>query len=187
MQTVENGTTRTLTLYAGETLTVSALAGAGIVWRLPDDPGNPTDIPTPRTVDVAAGTSKAIGPFTTKSEHRLDAQGGPLAYEMTHADPVKQIEAGLQTIKSAIETAVAKRTGNAMNLQDKLRTLAAAAKKLPADIEANADALAARIAAVDTRAVNSFGKLHSVLDDAESAVGATEDAVNQLSNGGPTS
>jgi len=72
-----------------------------------------------------------------------------------------------------------------MSLQDKLRALAAKAKKLPADIEANADALAARIDAVDTRAVNSFGKLASVMDDADAAVSATEDAVNQLTNGAP--
>ena len=72
-----------------------------------------------------------------------------------------------------------------MSLQDKMKALAAKAKKLPADIEAQADKLTARIDAVDTRAVDSFGKLGDVLTDAESAVSATEDAVNQLSNGGP--
>ena len=72
-----------------------------------------------------------------------------------------------------------------MALHEKLKALAAKAKKLPADIEAQADALAARIDAVDTRAVNSFGRLRDVLDDADAAVAATEDAVNQLSNGEP--
>ena len=72
-----------------------------------------------------------------------------------------------------------------MALHEKLKALAAAAKKLPADIEAQADKLAARIAAVDTRAVNSFGKLGEVVTDAEGAVAATEDAVNQITNGAP--
>ena len=72
-----------------------------------------------------------------------------------------------------------------MALHEKLKALAAKAKKLPADIEANADALAARIDAVDTRAVNSFGALAGVMEDADAAIAATEDAVNQLSNGAP--
>jgi hypothetical protein len=72
-----------------------------------------------------------------------------------------------------------------MALHEKLKALGAAAKKVPTDIEANADALAARIAAVNARAVNSFSKLGDVLTDAESAVSATEDAVNQLTNGAP--
>lgn len=170
MPTVENGSTRTLTVYAGEVLTVTANAGPGFVWCLPPKPGE--NLPPLKVVKVEGGASQDIGPFAQTTQWRLDAQNGPLAYAVTQsqADPAVPLSE--------------KRT--TMALQDKLKLLAARAKKLPADIEAAADKLSARIDSVDTRALASFASMHSVLDDAEKAVAATEDAANQLTNGGPT-
>jgi uncharacterized hydantoinase/oxoprolinase family protein len=72
-----------------------------------------------------------------------------------------------------------------MGLKEKAAALAAAAKQLPAEVEASIDAATAQIASVRARKDQVFGDLASTVNDVNAAVAATADAVNQLTNGAP--
>jgi hypothetical protein len=67
----------------------------------------------------------------------------------------------------------------------KLQTIAARAPKIIADLEARAGKLDDRLTALEAKGHGTFDRWEGHLSEQESAVAAAEDAVNQLSNGGP--
>lgn len=72
-----------------------------------------------------------------------------------------------------------------MHLADKLAALSEGVNGLVTDLEAKADALIARKAAVAEHATKVFATHGAVLDATEKAVASLETALGQVSNGGP--
>ena len=79
-------------------------------------------------------------------------------------------------------TVAAKRSGS---LGDKMRALADHAKQLPADLKSQVDVVSARLTKIGQRGTAALGGMHAALDEVDAGVAATEDAINQLTNGGP--
>lgn len=172
METIEKGTTQTLTLYAGDVLTVTATTGQSYVWRLAE----PRE-PTPKVVIVNAGASQAVGPFKVNTRHRIESPAAPVSYVI-----------GKTIAAPPAPTPQLDQSGTKMantRFQDKCKLLAARAKQLPADLESTVDAVSAHIDALDKRGTTALATMKSTLVDVEAGVSATEDAVNQLTNGGP--
>lgn len=67
----------------------------------------------------------------------------------------------------------------------KLQSVAARAPKIVADLEARAEKLDSRLTAIESKGQTTFDKWDGHLNQAEEAVAAAENAINQLSNGGP--
>jgi hypothetical protein len=68
----------------------------------------------------------------------------------------------------------------------KLNNLASLAGDAMKAIDGKAAALAERIAKLNERSDEVFGKWHKSLDGTEKSISAAEDALNRLSNGAPT-
>lgn len=184
MPTVAKGKVATVPLAIGDILAVSSSGGVTNVWRV--DPrlfGRPN---RPRRVMISSGQSTKIGPFLESTSHRIDAMSGDATYTVTDRLGA-ELQRKTESIKSAtvIAAALVNREGLTMALRDKFKALADRAKKLPADLEKQADAVSRRLDDLDRRGVNAFGAMHVSLDDVEAGVTATEDLVNQLTNGGP--
>lgn len=177
LATVDNGKQQVVSLYDGEILTVTATADGGFVWRLPDTAGSLEPTGTPQVVALGPKETKTIGPFDHTTQHKIDAHAGPIDYSTSKA-PTAQLA-------PIAARSLAKSGTTNMSLRDKMKNLAAKAKQLPADLEAATDVVSARMDALDKRGVQALATVHSTLDDVEAGVAATEDAVNQLSNGGP--
>jgi hypothetical protein len=72
-----------------------------------------------------------------------------------------------------------------MALADKMKRLAERSTSVPRSLDAWADEHLAKFDALESRGKEAFGKLGQVMADVESGVSAAEDALNQLTNGGP--
>lgn len=70
-------------------------------------------------------------------------------------------------------------------LKEKLAKAAGAGGRVAAKIEAKADALIARESAMEAKADSAFAPHEQVMDAAGEQLDAVENALNQLSNGGP--
>lgn len=72
-----------------------------------------------------------------------------------------------------------------MALADKMKRLAERSTSVPKSLDAWADEHLAKFDALENRGKEAFSKLGTVMADVESGVSAAEDALNQLTNGGP--
>lgn len=185
MPIVDNGKQQTLTLYDGEVLTVTATADGAFVWRLPDTAGASLTGVNPQVVTLAAGETKSIGPFDHVTQHKIDANAGPVNFTVSKAPQAKPSG----SLASVVTRGLAAKTSGAVmttSLRDKMKLLAAQARQLPADLEAGVDEALSRIADADKRGVQALASVHGTLDDILAGVAATEDAVSMLTNGGPS-
>jgi hypothetical protein len=70
-------------------------------------------------------------------------------------------------------------------LKEKLALLSAAGPRLVRSVTERTDELLRRVEATELRSVKVFAQQHANLDAIEAGVGMVDDALNQLSNGGP--
>jgi hypothetical protein len=156
-----------IVVASGDILTVTADAGSyGTVFG---EGGQWT---------VSAKSPLRLGP----GRYRIETVTGSIRHEIG-SQAVAALKATLPRATEIISTA-ANLAGSIM-LSDKFKRLADRAKAVPNALSARADAALARLDAVEARAT-VFDKLDAIATDAESAVGAAEDAVNQLTNGSPS-
>lgn len=72
-----------------------------------------------------------------------------------------------------------------MALKDKLAHLAERNRDVTKRLDERADSLLARLAAVEDRGEQAFTNMERLADQHEQGIAATEDALNQLTNGAP--
>lgn len=173
MPIVRPGAPASVHLAIGQTLVVTADAGSiGAVTRdgtahiVPIKPGAPVHIGQPGAYLVEADT-------------------GSLAYSVR--DPLSgALAAGVRNIQSfrIIQTALIQ--GQKMALADKFALLAARSKSVPAALSDMADKVLGDFDGVEKEGDAAFAALDTIITDAKAAVSVAKDAVNQLTNGGPT-
>ena len=181
MGRVLQGTPITLNVYASEVLHVAASPqGAARVWQLSDSVGE-ADL---GVVPVDGGKTVSIGPFTHTTRFKIEAVEGELTYDTTKVEyPASVFVDRINTpLRQAASAAIG---GKKMALAEKLKAFAERSHALPGQISDRVDAVSARLDKIEKRAEASISGHESVADDLEKGVAATEDALNQLTNGAP--
>lgn len=84
MPTINGGNQQTITVPAGQTLTVVAAAGStGQVWNLPQPGGG-----QPNSLQaVAAGETKTFGPYVTVKHYLVVGLTGSMTYAVASDEP----------------------------------------------------------------------------------------------------
>ena len=179
----------TVQLPAGDVLRISGANGDSV--RVTSRKTNPTT----HTFNSADSASVHYGPFATDVEFTTDVLAGSPTRTMfmvttppRTGDPLTaSIDAATERIRSATTIAKALNEGSkAMALVDKFKSIAARSHAIPKTLEARADALSARLDTVEARGDQVFKGHEDFLTGVESGVAAAEDALAQLTNGGPT-
>jgi hypothetical protein len=136
----------------------------------------------PKTWVDSAGPV-VIGPYQSRTAWTLKATFGGLLFEVKEPI-VEAIERATEAVRvERVATTAQVERKKAMALQDKLRELAEKSKRVPQRISDRADEVSARWDVAEKRGEEAFSRLEAVIVDAERGVAATEDAVNQLTNG----
>jgi hypothetical protein len=172
MPVTRPGSPATVSLAIGQTLVVTADVGSiGAVTR----------VGTAHVVRIVPGAPVHIG---RPGAYCVKADTGVLAYDVR--DPLSAgIAAGVRNIQSFRIIQHALIQGQHMALRDKFAQLAERTKTVPAALDAAATSALDKLDAVEARGGMAFANLDSVVSDANAAVAIAEDAVNQLTNGGP--
>lgn len=98
----------------------------------------------------------------------------------------KRLPRAVELVTAAANVAQLERKSRTMALADKMKRLAERSTAVPKSLDAWADEHLAKFDALESRGKEAFGKLGQVMADVESGVSAAEDALNQLTNGGPS-
>lgn len=163
------------TLFAPETASVSIAAGDAI-WLGSVDGGAATVKAGDGTWHLKPGESLSVGGFKVPITATVQVTAGRVRYTPGFS---AQLDDLTDRVRSA--TIIAKATK--MGLHDKMKALADKMHATPRAMSDMADRLSARIDTVQTRGAQAEAGMHAVLDDVEKGVAATEDALNQLTNG----
>lgn len=165
-----------LTLRAGQVLRVTGQKGDSVRFY----GGVPF---TKMEFNSAEPDTQTIGPFARDLSVTVEPLTG--APVVQSGDTLAQ---RIDTIQSHTIIANAIIEGKrAMALSDKFKTLATRINSVPKNLEARADALAARLDTIEQRGDKAFSGHETFLDGVETGVAAAEDALNQLTNGAPAS
>jgi len=171
----------TITLPAGSVLRISGANGDSV---------RVTSQSTPAQTHTFNGTSPDsvyYGPFARDVTFTLDVLAGNPTWSTP--DPLTtSLDHATDRIRSARVIATAINEGSkAMALLDKCKSLAERSRAIPQKIGDRVDAIGARYDALDAKGEKVLGGHEDFLAGVESGVAAAEDALSQLTNGGPTS
>ena len=171
-----------LTLPAGNVLRISGANGDSVRVTSPLVRSLPTQT---HTFNGSAPDSVHYGPYSNNVEFTIDVLAGNPTWvaisPITH-----QLAVATDRIRSARVIATALNEGSkAMALLDKCKALAERSRTIPQKIGDRVDAIGARYDALDAKGERVLGGHEDFLAGVESGVAAAEDALSQLTNGGP--
>lgn len=172
----------TVTLPLGKLLVVQAAPKSrGAIWRIPPNMYGKRSI----IAWAEANALTTLGPYADTRTLRIEALSGEIDYEVQDLI-VAQLENQISRIRSATVIAKALNEGKrAMSVLEKFKHLAERSKAVPAKLGDRADKALARWDAVESRGNGAIDNLDNVIDQAEQSAAVMEDALNQLTNGGP--
>jgi hypothetical protein len=171
----------TITLPVGRVLVLNGSdGGRAALWRLPDSPYGKRSIHTALTAGQVT-----LGPYPQTRTFKLIVDAGDFE-SVTQDALVAELERTTDRIRSATVIAKALNEGKkAMSVLEKFKHLAERSKAVPTVLGDRADKAIARWDAVEKRGHGAIDNLDVVIDQAEQSAAVMEDALNQLSNGGP--
>lgn len=154
-------------------LTVTAEPGGyGIVWHEGTERNWPVGVATPLVLPAGL--------------YRVETVRGVLRHSVdtpAMAALNATLPRAIEIVRSGAIIAAAINRGNQMSIQEKFARLAERAKAAPAALADRADTVFARLDAVESRAGAALDRIETaVVNDAEAAAAAIEDAANQLTN-----